>query len=637
MKYIYSRSAQCAMTIMAPSYSTNAIFSTVMRQHVMNSTQCGFDGNPDIYGAGIRIGYYSQILSVWIANYFVLSKSKLLRSINILWMLALFIVIAWQSRHPSRIYAIEAFLLIQLLCATWFIGVLEKSRYSKKYWRFSPASLIFRNLTLMGLLAYNVWFWWNGLDLMSPTPCGTWIFFMAKVNLYGWYRSAFKVLSLTALSFHAVLTVKHAAQLTDHWRGEHMMNPDYFRALRQDLLKNEGLNRNGSGNCSDPAVISLQGAAANSQSRQGKNESSARNSHHSEQSSVTADQPESISQAAVSADAADHQPINQENGSLRRERRQTTATRQPAAAATQSSLAPAATASQMPNPIATQPSPPSYPTTTAVAQMPTPTATQSSSPSPAPATQTPESAGTQSAPQLATVSTPATVTIILPSLAELLSADAYLTNILESIDRTPTRTYRIPHTPNSISFPSFHLLSSLPSPRPPLRPLQILTPLLLHTYALRSYPLHTYPSLIRTALLTPQHTLLSPLALRTCIAFHVSRLPATNRVEYSLLSAASTLLVVVGLVLAIELSIVWNGIRHMSDGDVRSQLVPASIGVGGLLEVLWTWRRYGRDDGGGLRHAASSLEEEKDEIAREAVDCAEVYDRLKTGRAEQDV
>ncbi|MCJ1264462.1 Mucin-2 [Lobaria immixta] len=604
----------------------------------MNSTQCGFDGNPDIYGAGIRIGYYTQILSIWIANYFVLSESKSLRSVNILFMLALFIGTAWQSRRPSRIYAIEAFLLIQLLCATWYIGVLEKSRYSKKYWRFSPARLIFRNLTLMGLLAYNVWFWWNGLDLMSPTPCGTWIFFMAKVNLYGWYRSAFKVLSLTAISFHAVLTVGHAAQLTDHWRGKHMTNPDYYRALRQDLLKNEGLKRNGSGNCSDPAVISLEGAAANSQSHQGKNESSARNSHHrSEQSSVATDQPESINLATVSADATDHQPLDQENGSLPRERRQTTATQQPAAAATQSSLAPAATASQMPNPITTQPSPPSYPTTAAAAQKPTPTATQSSSPSPATTTQTPKHAGSQSAPQPATVSTPATVTIILPSLAELLSADAYLTNILESTDRTPTRTYRIPHTPISISFPSFHLLSSLPSPRPSLRPLQILTPLLLHTYALRSYPLHTYPSLIRTALLTPQHTLLSPLALRTCIAFHVSQLPATNRVEYSLLSAASTLLVVVGLVLAIELSIVWNGIRHTSDVGAVGQLVPAVIGVGGLLKVLWTWWRCGRDDGGGLRHAASSLEEEKDGIAREAVDCAEVYDRLKTGRAEQDV
>lgn len=601
----------------------------------MNSTQCGFDGNPDIYGAGIRIGYYTQILSVWIANYFVLTESKSLRSVNILFMLALFIGAAWQSRRPSRIYAIEAFLLIELLSATWYIGVLEKSRYSKKYWRFSPARLIFRNLALVGLLAYSVWFWWIGLDLMSPTPCGTWMFFMAKVSLYGWYRSAFKVLSLTAISFHAILTVGHAAQLAEHWRGQNIMNPDYYRTLRQDLLKHESVKRNGSGSCSDPAMNSLHGAAASAHPHQIGLGSSARNSRSgSIQMSVTADQPEPI-QAAVPSDAVGQQPSSEENGSPLRETHQITASQPPGPVATQPPSPSGATLSQKSTLVITQPSPPSSLTATAT-QTPTPISYQSSPPSPAPPTQKPTSACTQSA-QPNPVRSPVTAPITVPSFADLLTADAFLANILERTNRPPTRTYQIPHTPISISFPSLHLPSPLPSPHPPLRPLQILTPLLLHTYALRRYPLHIYPSIIHTALLTPQHALLSPLALRTCIAFHVSRLPATNRTKYSFLSAISTLLVVVGLVLAIELSIAWNGIRHTSDVGAVGQLVPAVIGVGGLLKVLWTWWRCGRADGGGLRHTALPLEDERDGIAREAVDCAEVYDRLKPGRAVQDV
>lgn len=218
----------------------------------MNTTLCGFPGNPDIYGPGIRIGYYTQILSVWIANYFVLSESKSLRSVNVLFMLALFVGLAWQSRRPSRIHAIEAFLLIQLLCATWFIGVLDKSRYSKKYWRFSPARLIFRNLTLSSLLGYGIWFWWIGLDLMKPTPCGTWMFLIAKVDLLGWYRSAFKVLSVVAACFHVILTPGHVAQLAQHWHDKTITTPDFYRRLHEYLLREECPKGNNPTSCQQP-------------------------------------------------------------------------------------------------------------------------------------------------------------------------------------------------------------------------------------------------------------------------------------------------------------------------------------------------------------------------------------------------
>ncbi|XPS73225.1 hypothetical protein M3J09_005375 [Ascochyta lentis] len=44
-----------------------------------NEVQCGFEGNNDIYGIGIRIGIYAQILAVWFANYFLFSEAQVLR------------------------------------------------------------------------------------------------------------------------------------------------------------------------------------------------------------------------------------------------------------------------------------------------------------------------------------------------------------------------------------------------------------------------------------------------------------------------------------------------------------------------------------------------------------------------------
>ena len=525
----------------------------------MNSTSCGFSGNPDIYGPGIRIGYYTQILSVWIANYFVLSESKSLRAVNILFMLALFVGLAWQSRRPSRIHAIEAFLLIQLLCATWYIGVLEKSRYSKKYWRFSPARLVLRNITLIALLGYGIWFWWIGLDLMKPTPCGTWIFFMAKMNLLGWYRSAFKVLSVVAACFHAILTLGHIAQLAQHWRDKTIMTPDFYRRLREDLLREESPESNNAGSCPDagngpsrdldrkpPNLFST----ANHESNEKDLQISAISPHHStEQRSEVADNSNSTIQTSANAAHLAGQQLtkNEDQAPSTPEQNQTNPTQK---------------------------------------QIP-------------------------STPQPPTTCPP------LPSLTDLLTADTYLTAVLTPANPTRIRSYRLPHTPFSISFP----LLLLPRPLRPLH-LQILIPLLLHIYALRTHPLHTYPTLVFTALLSPHHQTLTPVALCTAIALRTARLPATTPAHHHLQSAVCTLVIVVGLVLATELSIVWNGIRDMGDVGTLGQLVPAVIGIGGLAKVGWTWRRDV-----GLVHVA-----EEDGVGAEVRGCADVYERLKGSR-----
>ena len=105
------------------------------------TVHCGFQGNPDIYGIGIRIGYYTQALSVWFSNYFVLSESKTLRSVNLLFFIALFIGLAWLSHTPAKFHAIEGYFLNHLLVATSGMGVVDKSRFTRKYWRFSKPRL----------------------------------------------------------------------------------------------------------------------------------------------------------------------------------------------------------------------------------------------------------------------------------------------------------------------------------------------------------------------------------------------------------------------------------------------------------------------------------------------------------------
>jgi hypothetical protein len=37
---------------------------------LLRRDNCGFKGNPDLYGLGIQLGVYFQLLSSWLANYY---------------------------------------------------------------------------------------------------------------------------------------------------------------------------------------------------------------------------------------------------------------------------------------------------------------------------------------------------------------------------------------------------------------------------------------------------------------------------------------------------------------------------------------------------------------------------------------
>jgi len=177
---------------------------------------CSFAGNSDIYGIGIRIGYYSQALAVWFANYFHLGELKVLRAVNNLFIFALVIAGAIYAAEARSIYAIEAFLLLNIGICIGFVGILESSRYTSRYIRTSQERLLLRTIIINVGLIFNVCYWWKGLDVMRPTPCSeadgppgndvrtslrsTYIcFFVIKTNIYGWVRTFMRIHSLTGL------------------------------------------------------------------------------------------------------------------------------------------------------------------------------------------------------------------------------------------------------------------------------------------------------------------------------------------------------------------------------------------------------------------------------------------------------
>ena len=164
---------------------------------------CGFSGNPDLFGIGIRIGYYTQITAVWFSSYFYFREAKVLRSVNNLFLLALIIVGFIYFFNAQRTYVVHAFLLLQIGIVIGLVGITETARYATRYRETSRERLVLR-MTIMTFGAlFNVLFWWKGLDIMLPTLCGTYAFYFWRAGFYGWLRTVMKVQSLFAATWTA--------------------------------------------------------------------------------------------------------------------------------------------------------------------------------------------------------------------------------------------------------------------------------------------------------------------------------------------------------------------------------------------------------------------------------------------------
>ncbi|KAK3358162.1 hypothetical protein B0T25DRAFT_580084 [Lasiosphaeria hispida] len=163
-----------------------------------NTTQpepvCGFQGNNDLYGLGLRLGLYFNFLSTLTARFLLNQEFKYQQGSILAYCAATFIAIAREA-GLGTVHASEVYIVASLLGP-----------------QFRPAS----QATLRGvrpavmqavMIAANIfigWFWFHGLDALPRVPCDDeWGFFFAKISLRGGFRTFSKVLwvVLTADAF----------------------------------------------------------------------------------------------------------------------------------------------------------------------------------------------------------------------------------------------------------------------------------------------------------------------------------------------------------------------------------------------------------------------------------------------------
>ena len=185
---------------------------------------------------------------------------------------------------------------------------------------------------------------------------------------------------------------------------------------------------------------------------------------------------------------------------------------------------------------------------------------------------------------------------LLPSLEDLLRAEEYLDLVLgmPASSNSPY-AWKVPCLSVTIFLPSIalqhrHLKTRVPSRSifmtHPFRFL-VLAETFYYVFEQRTYQLYTFPKMFELAQSSPHYESLSFETLSTTIALKDMRLPDHIPPAAYLSFAFRKLIMLTVLILSCEVSLIWNHVGGTGSFGAVGHLVPAVLGIGGLVRVLW--------------------------------------------------
>lgn len=209
-------------------------------------SECGFEGNPDTYGLGVRLGAYLSWASITIASTFFPSARKDLLDALVIFSIAFFAAIIMESLDPET-YTVELIVMGYIffggivttsisLGQDVTIGTLPgasnpgsngvvyqaiasngnppangdnitpdnatpEEKANPSLWR--GVVLV---LSVVGMAAHTFWLYWVA-DPFRATPCGTWVFPWATLHDSSLRRGPIIIFGLLSfVTFPMVLT-----------------------------------------------------------------------------------------------------------------------------------------------------------------------------------------------------------------------------------------------------------------------------------------------------------------------------------------------------------------------------------------------------------------------------------------------
>ena len=221
-----------------------------IRQNAPRSTgRCVLIGNSDLYGLGIRLGVYFQLLSTLLANHFLPEALREAWDANSIFLISIFVAVLKSTVIVNNLTAPEAFVMLQMLFAvliavyhigqsskwvlfevcTFFLqGAVEPglgwaemvSELGQAQSDVSQLGTTMRQFLALAIASYNVWFWFPGNEFLNiDRHCPSSMFLFARVDLHGNAKIFFQVLAVLYLIYQGcrVAVVNPVLHIFDAW------------------------------------------------------------------------------------------------------------------------------------------------------------------------------------------------------------------------------------------------------------------------------------------------------------------------------------------------------------------------------------------------------------------------------------
>jgi hypothetical protein len=195
---------------------------------------CGFTGNSDIYGLGVRLGLYLQWLTALITRLSSPSPESIrdLLDTDAIFLLALFIatiLLAIGSVGP--VHRVEILILFHLFFGDVYVILWKDTYLDYERTPLSIWGLNCRNMLIVGMSAFSTWFWFKGEGQLLSDPCGDFAFLFARVGVHGHVRTFFKAITVINLAYWSSCLVAAMWPAMELMKGLNDVLLVVFRAL----------------------------------------------------------------------------------------------------------------------------------------------------------------------------------------------------------------------------------------------------------------------------------------------------------------------------------------------------------------------------------------------------------------------
>jgi hypothetical protein len=181
---------------------------------------CGFDGNNDIYGLGVRIGIYLQLTTIVFSDNMYPPAIEANRNGNISFQVAMLAGLILVTQKPEvSLNALECYITLLFCLASAWTGSVRvpsyKGRVSSSCVKHYGSNISGFSEAFFGMAvcSYGIWISFAGLDHMPRTKCAEITFLFSRVELFGWFRNLLRSVLVMGMGGSTVLAIMRIASL----------------------------------------------------------------------------------------------------------------------------------------------------------------------------------------------------------------------------------------------------------------------------------------------------------------------------------------------------------------------------------------------------------------------------------------